>query len=149
MKVKDLLELNQCITDVCIEVRRDGNQLEDALHIGPDYGVKPPYPLTVGPGTKRQKETQYIVRSINKKDDGAEYFQICCSTIPESWLSLEVFSWESRSVWSRHHRYYHPSMQGITITALPNGNVLEVKEKVQKPKEDIQLEGQTNIFDFI
>lgn len=44
MTVAELIGLNPMITDVAIEVRENGCKLVDALHIGLDYGVKPPHP---------------------------------------------------------------------------------------------------------
>ena len=46
MKISELLEANQGITDVVIVVRKD-HCLLDALHIVLDAGIKPPQPMMV------------------------------------------------------------------------------------------------------
>ena len=47
MTVKELIELNQMITDVEITVRKDGTKLLDQLNIGPAEGIRPPHPTMV------------------------------------------------------------------------------------------------------
>ena len=46
MTVRELIEINAKIVDVCIEVRKDGKLL-DYLAIGLNKGVKPRYPMQV------------------------------------------------------------------------------------------------------
>ena len=149
MKVKELIGLNALITDVCIEVRKNGGEIVDCLFIGPDYGVKPPYPLTMHPGTARKKEATYIIKNLNARDDKHEYFEIKPERIPAKWLELEVYSWRYRSVWKRHHYFDDNSMQGIEIVALPSGESLEIpKEKTEKPTGWEHLDGQISLFDL-
>ena len=73
MTIKELIELNQMITDVEITVRKDGTALLDQLNIGPAEGRKPPYPTMV-PKSERyignlsietKREAHYIEKSIN------------------------------------------------------------------------------------
>ncbi len=135
------------ITDVVIEVREGGNKLVDALHIGLDYGVKPPHPLKVyeGNNTIATKETAYIRKSINSWDDGSDYWQVKPQRLPAKWQSLEVFSFQFRHVYLPHHprTNVNPSREynGIHITALPSGETLAVKESV-KDNNDVDDKGQ-------
>lgn len=150
MTVRELLLLNNFITDVSIEVRENGSLLVDALEIGLDYGVVPPYPTIIGQLSGKHKQGTYIRKSINTWDDGRDYWQIKVDRIPEKWLSLQVFSWSASHVYSTHHPRTDltNSMEGIRITALPSGQTLDVVEKTEK-NEQKQLEGQTDIFDFL
>ena len=100
MKVQELVELNQMITDIVIEVRRDGCGLLDALHIGCAEGKEPRFPQQVpidekhmGSLTERKK-AKYIDKSVNAWDDGYDYWQVKPNRIPSKWRELEVFSWE-------------------------------------------------------
>lgn len=43
MTVKELIELNQMITDIEITVRKGGTVLLDQLNIGPAEGIEPPF----------------------------------------------------------------------------------------------------------
>lgn len=147
MTVAELIGLNPMITDVVIEVRENGCKLVDALHIGMDYGVKPPYPQTVSDGKSAngRKETPYIRKSINSWDDGAEYWQSKPQRLPAKWRNLEVFSFQFRYVYLPHHPRadVNPSREynGIEITALPSGETLEVKEAA-KDNNDVDEKGQ-------
>lgn len=157
MTVRELIGLNQMITDIEITVRKGGSALLDQLNIGPAEGVKPPYPTMV-PKEERyignqslstKREAYYIDKSINTWDDGKDYWQVKPNRIPSRWLDLEVYSW---SVWpastvvcgvNRRTNYglnfknvnFHG--QRLSITALPSGETLTVKEpKVKKPAAD-------------
>lgn len=167
MTVRELIELNQMITDIEITVRKNGTTLLDQLNIGPAEGIKPPYPTMV-PKEERyvgnfsistKREAYYIDKSINAWDDGKDYWQVKVSRIPSKWLDLEVFSW---SVWpasstvvygkNRRNDWGHSQSnvnfhgQRLGITALPTGELLEVKK--DKPKQIEQLEGQMSIEDW-
>ena len=104
MKVKELIELNQMITDVEITVRKNGNALLDQLNFGPSEGVKPPYPMMVPISEQyigtmnrcHQREAYYIDKSINAWDDGKDYWQVKPERLPAKWLDLEVYAW---NVW--------------------------------------------------
>lgn len=152
MTVRELIELNPNITDLEIIVRNypDNGMLLDALHIGPDSGVKPPYPLMVGPGTKRQKETKYIRKNINAYDDGRDYWEIKPERIPEAYLNLQVHSWCHRTVYHGHHLRddFTGSMEKYEITTYKPDADLTVKDEKPKAKKE-QLEGQMFITDFI
>ena len=86
MKVRELIELNQMITDIVIEVRIDGHQLLDKMSIGMAEGRKPPYPTRVPRKAQfagasqfddeKYRDADYIYKSINAWDDGKDYYQI-------------------------------------------------------------------------
>lgn len=163
MTVKELIELNQMITDVEITVRKDGGLL-DQLNIGPARGIKPPYPTRVprdekylknfGMGdNKMYRDAAYLPKSINSWDDGHDYWQIKLNRIPKAWLELEVISWE---VWQASKVTHHSPRRGrvsdfhgqrINIETLPSGQRLIVPE--EDPQEvSNQLDGQMSIDDW-
>jgi len=161
MKVRELIELNQMITDMEITVRQNGTALLDQLNIGPAEGIKPPYPTMV-PKEERyignmsvstKREAYYIDKSINAWDDGKDYWQVKLNRIPEKWLELEVYSWE---VWPASSVCYTSPRRGQTqfhgqrlnITALPSGEKMEVTEPKPKQEQTEQLEGQMSIDDW-
>ena len=169
MTVRELMELNQMITDVNIEIRRDGTRLLDALFIGCAEGVKPPFPVKVPESEQYinslsfRKEARYIAKSINAWDDGKDYWQVKPDRIPKAWLGLTVFSWE---VWQASSLGINPRRrsgtgratnvtfhgQRLNVIALPPGAVT-VEALVEQmndsaPKQD-QIEGQMNIEDFM
>lgn len=157
MTVKELIELNQMITDIEITVRKDGSALVDQLNMGPSRGIKPPYPTMV-PKEERyignmsletKREAYYIDKSINTWDDGKDYWQIKPNRIPQKWLDLEVYSWEvwpastvvygrsRRNDYGNSHKNVNFHGQRINIIALPSGEKLAVKEhKVTKEDQD-------------
>ena len=171
MKVKELIELNQMITDVEITVRDHGSTLLDQLNIGPARGIKPPYPTRVPrdrkyAGTCQQHNDQmyrdaaYIQKSLNSWDDGKEYWQVKPNRIPKAWLDLEVYSWDLRYASCFTPRRSCPSGVGrnvnfhgeqINITALPSDQTLPAPREDQDPKAktDYQLEGQISIEDWM
>lgn len=171
MKVRELIELNQMITDVVITVRINGNRLLDELNIGCERGVKPRFPTRVPKSEKyvnnmsvldreMYKDAAYIPKSINAWDDGHDYWQVKPNRIPKAWLDLEVFAWE---VWpastvtyhsprrSTEGRYRNVNFHGqrLNITALPSGESLVVKEPKPKQQDDTeQLDGQMSFDDW-
>ena len=154
MTVKELIELNQMITDVEITVRKNGNALLDQLNFGPSEGVKPPHPMMVpieeryidNIGNSYRREAYYIPKSINAWDDGKDYWQVKPERLPKKWLDLEVYAWE---VWPasqvcttspRRGRNVNFHGQRINIVALPSGEKLEiVKAKPEKEEDDDQM----------
>ena len=167
MIVRELIELNQMITDVNIEIRRNGTRLLDALFIGCAEGVKPPFPYKV-PETEqyinnptRTKIAHYMPKSINAWDDGKDYWQVKPDRIPKAWLELKVFSWE---VWEASTLGVNPRRragnaknvtfhgQRLNVIALPPGDVtvetLAGKMTEGASRSD-QIEGQMDINDFI
>lgn len=154
MKVRELISLNAQIVDVRIDVRKNGGELVDSLHFGPDYGVVPPYPLIMHQNTSREKQATYIRKNINAWDDGREYWEVKPDRLPDKWLGLEVFSWKYSSVYRPHHQRddLTHSMQGIEIVALPFGDSLDIKQKVDNVKQKVDgwehLEGQMSLFDM-
>lgn len=161
MKLRELIELNQNITDLELYIREGGSSLVDYYAIGLDSGIKPPFPMKIHPGTKGEKEGTYIHKSINAWDDGKEYWQTKVNRIPESLLDLEVYAWCNRHVYRPHHprSFVNPSdaYEKYQVTLLPSGELPKLKEvKVKEPKEktvaaqvDEQLPGQTSIYDFL
>lgn len=164
MKVRELIELNQMITDVEITIRQNGSLRLDQLNIGPAQGEKPPYPTRVPikpeyaggynlHNDKMYREATYIPKSINAWDDGKDYWQVKPNRIPEKWLELEVYSWD---VWPassvcytsprRRQTQFHG--QRLNITALPSGEKMEVTEPKPKQEQTEQLEGQMSIDDW-
>ena len=157
MTVKELIELNQMITDVEITVRKDGTKLLDQLNIGPAEGIRPSHPTMVPKEEKyignmsleTKREAHYINKSINSWDDGKDYWQVKWNRIPSKWLELTVYSWE---VWpascvvygasrrndygnSRKNNNFHGQRIGITV--LPSGEKLVVKQpKTTEPAAD-------------
>ncbi len=165
MTVKELISLNQMITDIVIEVRDDGKLL-DELNIGCGK-VKPPYPMRVPTNPKyakacdrhdnvRFKDAAYIPKSINSWDDGKDYWQVKPDRIPKKWLDLEVYSWNVRDAHTVGttsprrgglHKNVNFHGEEIHICALPSGQSLDVP--VEDPRQqDQQLDGQMNIFDM-
>lgn len=167
MTVKELIELNQMITDMEITVRQNGSVLLDQLNIGPAEGVKPPFPTMV-PKSERyvgnisvetKREAYYIDKNINAWDDGKDYWQVKVNRIPSKWLDLEVISWgvypascvvygaNRRNDYGHSHKNINFHGQRIYIDVLPSGQKLDVPE--EKPKEvDDQLDGQMSIDDW-
>lgn len=171
MTVRELIELNQMITDIEIIVRVNGNALLDALFIGPAVGEKPPHPWRVPKERKYvgnmnrecQKEARYISKSVNAWDDGKDYWQVKSDRIPSGWRDLEVYGWE---VWpascvcytsprrqtgidtkSRNVNFHG---QRINIIALPSGDTLpEPEEKKPKKDKQEQIAGQMSLEEFM
>ena len=166
MTVKELIELNQMITDAEITVRKEGYLL-DQLNIGPARGIKPPYPTRVprdekylknfGMGDhKMYRDAAYIPKSINSWDDGKDYWQVKPERIPKKWLDLEVYGWNVRDAHTVGttsprrggcHKNINFHGEEIHITALPNGQSLEVHAE-DSQENDKQIDGQMNIFDI-
>lgn len=167
MKVRELIELNQMITDVEITVRVNGSALLDQLNIGPAEGIKPPCPTMV-PKEERyignqsrycQREAHYIDKSINAWDDGKDYWQVKPDRIPKKWLDLKVYSWEvwpastvvyGKNRWNDYgNSYKNINFHGqrLNVTALPSGQALTVPERKAAPDE--QIEGQMSIMDYM
>ena len=166
MKVKELIELNQMITDIEITVRKNGTALLDQLNIGLSEGIEPPFPTMV-PTDERyigtlnmcnRRKAHYIEKSINAWDDGKEYWQIKPDRIPKKWLELEVYAWE---VWpastyvhgkGRRNDYGYSNKnvnfhgQRAIITALPSGESLEIKKPRQEP--EAEEENEINLFNW-
>lgn len=166
MTVRELMELNQMITDVDIEIRRDGTRFLDALFIGCASGEKPPFPVKVPESEQyinnltRRKEAHYVKKSINAWDDGRDYWQSKPDRIPKTWQSLKVFSWEvwPASIFGNPRRRSGKAQsvnfhgQRLRIIALPpeGATVEDLAERMKdKAPEQEQIDGQTNIFDFI
>lgn len=166
MKVKELIELNQMITDIEITVRKNGTALLDQLNIGLSEGIEPPFPTMV-PTDERyignmsecyRRKAHYIKKSINAWDDGKDYWQIKPDRIPKKWLELEVYAWE---VWqastcvhgkARRNDYGYSNRnvnfhgQRAIITALPSGESLEIKKSRQEP--EAEEEDEINLFNW-
>ena len=164
MKVKELIELNQMITDVEITVRQNGCALLDKLCIGPACGEKPPYPTRVpikaeyvgNLSDALRKDASYIPKSINAWDDGKDYWQVKPDRIPKKWLELEVYSWDARDAHmvgttsprrGGLHKNVNFHGEEIHITALPSGQSLDVPVADPRQQDD-QLDGQMDIFDM-
>ena len=161
MTVRELIELNQMITDVEIEIR-DNGRLVDVLLFGCAVGVKPPHPRKVPESPQfmcnstRQKEATYISKSISSYDDGRDYWQVKPDRLPKGWKDLTVRSWEvwpastvnttspRRMNYGEGFRDVNFRGQRINIVALPSGYE-PVKEK---PKEET-LDGQMSIEDYL
>ena len=166
MTVRELIELNQMITDVEITVRKDGSALLDQLNIGPAEGIKPPYPTMVPKEEKyignmsleTKREAYYINKSINSWDDGKDYWQVLPKRIPSKWLELTVYSWEvlpastmvygvsRRTNYNLNFKNVNFHGQRLNITALPSGEQLVIKE--QKPKQPAADDGQMTFEDW-
>lgn len=167
MKVRELIELNQMITDVEITIRQNGTLRLDQLNIGPERGEKPRYPtrVPIKPeyaglndiyDNKKYREATYIPKSINAWDDGKDYWQVKPNRIPGKWLDLEVYSWDNRPARTvatesprRGGMFRNNNFHGeeIHIVALPNGQTLDVP--VEDPRQqDNQLDGQMSIADW-
>lgn len=168
MTVKELIELNQMITDIEIEIRINGNALLDALHIGCAIGEKPPHPMKVpkerkyvgNMSTSCQKEATYLPKSVNAWDDGKDYWQVKPDRIPKGWRDLEVYSWE---VWpasivsytsprrsTGHCKNVNFHGQRINIIALPSGEALPDPGQ-KKPMTAVSdpMAGQMSLEDFM
>lgn len=162
MKVQELIELNQMITDIEITVRENGTLRLDQLNIGPHQGIKPRFPTRVP--TKREyansmnqhndemyRDAYYINKSLNSWDDGKDYWQVKPSRIPTKWLDLEVFSWE---VWEAgitgvprrqvEGKFKNVSFHGqrLNIVALPSGQKLVIDKPETKTETKKEIEGQ-------
>ena len=166
MTVRELIELNQMITDVEITVRKDGSALLDQLNIGPAEGIKPPHPTMVPKEEKyignmsleTKREAYYINKSINSWDDGKDYWQVLPKRIPSKWLELTVYSWEvwpastvvygknRRNDWGNSYKNINFHGQRLNITALPSGEKLAVKE--QKSQEPVADDDQMTFEDW-
>lgn len=169
MTVKEIIELNQMITDVEITVRINGTRLLDQLNIGCHEGVKPPYPTRVPVSREyvdnfavldhvHHRDAAYISKSINSWDDGHDYWKVKVNKIPKQWLDLDVFSWNCRPASTvgttsprRGGLLGNVNFHGVAvyIVALPSGEHLEISEPKDPVKNDKQLEGQMSFEDFI
>ena len=162
MTVRELIELNQMITDAEIEIRENGSRLVEVLLIGCAEGKLPPCPRKVPVGKNIEggltdrRLAHYIDKSINAWDDGRDYWQVKPDRIPKAWQGLTVFSWE---VWpasilgnprrtTGHSRNVNFHGQRINIVVLPDGQEKPVEESKAEASSE-QDDGQTNIFDFI
>ena len=156
MTVRELIELNQMITDVEITVRKNG-WLLDQLNIGPAEGRKPPCPTKVpqseiyltNMSVDTKRDAYYIQKNLNAWDDGKDYWQIKPDRIPKKWLELEVYSWE---VWPAsivgcprreiEGKFKNVNFNGqrINIEAVTSGEKLEVEQerKDKRPTEEIK-----------
>lgn len=146
MTVKELIELNQMILDIVIEVRQDGGTLLDKISIGNEVGDKPPYPTRVpckpeyANSNNRYvdgfyKDSTYIKKSINTREDGKEYWQTKWKCVPAKYLDLEVYSW---SVWPAYRGIQNDKYregERINITALPSGEKFFRPEPQKQPPE--------------
>ena len=161
MTVRELISLNQMITDLEITVRRKDGKLLDQLNIGPSEGVKPPYPTrvpkderyidNVGYYSETHRDAAYIGKSINAWDDGREYWQVKPERLPKQWLELEVTSWDSfpaSTVGTSSprrggiHKNINFHGERLRIETLPSGQSLEIVQKKEEPEveeEDQQL----------
>lgn len=162
MTVRELIELNQMITDIEITVRLNGTRLLDQLNIGCAEGVKPPFPTRVPINEsyinnyavldhEHHRDATYIPKSINAFDDGKDYWQIKTSRIPSKWLDLEVISWSASpasKVGTTSPRRGRTNFNGIRvgIDVLPSGESLEIKDK--EPKKSEEIEGQMTFDDY-
>lgn len=148
MTVEEFMNLNQNITDLYIEVREAGSKLVDYLAIGPDAGIKPRYPIGLSDRATK-KEGTYLRKNINAWDDGSDYWKSKPNKLPKGWKDLEIIAFNSVPIlFSNHHRSAsHPSRsyECYRLWVLPSGEYLEK----EPPKEEVQLPGQTSIFDFI
>ena len=155
MTVRELIEINAKIVDVCIEVRKDGKLL-DYLAIGLNEGVKPRYPMQVPRSIEyidnmsiaTKKDGTYIDKSINAWDDGKDYWEIKIKRIPQKWLDLEVYSWSVSQAHRWNSRINRNSAECIRMWCLPSGESLEVKQDKPTPK-DKDNDGQLSLFDLI
>lgn len=161
MTVKELIELNNMITDLEITVRIGGNLLLDQLNIGCSEGVKPLYPTRVPKDPKyagnfnqsnddMYKDATYIPKSINAWDNGKDYYQLLIGKIPAKWLDLTVCGWECTAASRVTHasprrERTHFYGQYLKIIALPSGERPSEKSKW----EFLELPGQMNINDFL
>lgn len=165
MTVKELIELNQRITDVQITVRYKGSRLLDQLNIGCHEGVKPPYPTRVPLSAKyidnfavldpkHHRDATYIPKSINAWDDGKDYWQVKVDRIPTKWRDLEVIGWDSSAASTvgttspkRGRTNFHG--ERIRINVLANGESLEVKQPETREPEEEPIDGQISIADWL
>lgn len=167
MTVKELVELNQMITDITITIRKNGSALLDELNIGLVAGIKPPYPTMVPKdesyigniSTSTKREASYINKSVNAWDDGKEYWKTKTNIIPEKWLGLEVCSWSvypastatngpsRRNDFSCTHRNVNFHGQQLHITALPSGERLIVE--APEDNKCIVVENQISFDDMM
>ena len=167
MTVRELIELNQMITDAEITIRKDGTALLDQLNIGLAEGRKPPFPTKVpkeeryigNPSPGCYKEAHYIEKSINAWDDGKDYWQVKPDRIPKKWLDLVVYSWEvwpasctginRRTCFDGRGKNVTFHGERINIDALPSGSPMKMVEPAEPKEQSQQLEGQMDIMEFL
>lgn len=146
MTVKELIEINQNIVDVYIEVRNypTNGQILDALFIGMDAGVVPPYPFEWGVSTSKHGKAKYIRKSINAYDDGRDYWEIKTNRIPEKFLGLEVYSWQMQPVYTPHHPRddLSRSMEAIRIVTYCPDYDLTIQQEKTNHSDDLDENGQ-------
>lgn len=170
MKVRELIELNQMITDIEITMRdAAARHMLDQLNIGPAQGIKPPFPTRVPKradwwkqqarsDNKFYKDAIYIDKSINSWDDGKDYWQVKPDRVPKKWLELDVVSWEvwpasmlgssgRRSDYTGKFKNVNFHGQRINIETVPNGQEMEIK--TEKNRSDDQIDGQIKLSDWI
>lgn len=160
MTVRELLETNMMLCDVQITLRNKDSWLLNELNIGPDYGVKPPYPTRVPIAEKYArnrsecylKDAIYIRKNINAYDDGKDYFQLCLNRFPKGWLDLEVFSWHYGFAYDGHHQRQRPvdGWQAIRVDARRYEDTLVVLEEPKEiTQKSDQLDGQMDITEWL
>ena len=136
MKIKELLELNNCIGDLDVEIRDENAIYIKSYHIGLNSGIEPIQrpPLC--------ENDVYKEVSINSFDTKRVYYQILLNKIPKQLLELEVFSWRSYEAFRRD---YSCELERVLIE-VRGVNHVEIKEECLK--NDAQLSGQMEITDF-
>lgn len=137
MTVRELIELNDNITDLVIEVRKVEGEIINLYHIGAVEGKV---------GKCPQKNDIYIEKSINAWDDGAGYHGIKPNRIPKNLLNLEVKSFHQGLT------YRDGDLSGcesVIITTYPDGYCeTDVKKQVEPRKCEEELAGQMQITDY-
>ena len=133
MTVKELIEKNHSIGDICIEVRNNGILVKE-LKIGADaYTSKAPI-------------CEEIVKriNINTFDSGKDYYNLNLNKIPDSWLELNVDAWSCNKAY-RGLRNIH-ELSAIRIISTQSGSGAKII--VTEENRNNQLVGQMEIADF-
>lgn len=157
MRVRELLETNDHVTDLEVKVRWNGF-LRDALYAGLSSGIKPVYPIQIpvdpykySPADKT-READYLPKPINAWDkDG--YFKVLISKIPAKYLDLEVDFWKADTPLATHHpRLLRGStfaweLQRLKVTALAPDSYRPAPEKPE-PEEAAEID-QVTIADLL
>ena len=151
MTIRELAEHNQLICDIEIEVRNAGH-LEHVYRFGDGARY---YPGDNSPMFQKGKTFRDITdvdkTEINAHDMGKDYYQVKLNRIPKKFqfiLDEELCSWNITHAYRGLSSFYAEAKKLlITIDGAWQSQPVESEEKTAAKNE--QLEGQTNIFDFL
>lgn len=153
MTIRELAEHNQLICDIEIDVRNAGH-LENRYRFGDGakYYSGDNSPMFSGGKTFRDI-TVVDKTEINAHDMGKDYYQVKLNRIPKRFQSVldeDVCSWNLSHAYRGLSSFYASAKcLHVTIDAGWMAQPFESETEEKHSAKDEQLEGQSNIFDFL